>query len=163
MINVIYAESANGVVGVNNSLPWAKMVADMRRFHNLTVNNTVVMGRKTFESLPRKLKNRRNIVLSTTLDNHDYKGVTIVRSMEEVFEIYKKSQEDFYFIGGENIWKGVFGAGCVDNVYRTIIHKDFDGDTYAPTIPDSFSRIIEKQHKADKDNPYDYTFEVWVS
>lgn len=163
MINLIYATTKNGVVGKDNSLPWPKMEADMRRFYNITRNSAVVMGRKTYQSIGKKrLKERRNVVLSTVLDER-VKGFTVIRDFDEIKRLDDESIEDVYVIGGEGIWQRCINNDIVGTVYRTVIDMEVaDGDTFEPDLGDKFELFLESNHKKDADNPYDYTFQTWL-
>lgn len=121
MISIVVAISQNNVIGKNNQLVWT-CAEDMKRFRNLTVNNTVVMGRKTFESLPNKqpLKNRRNVVISRTTDS--IPGIEVYSSVEEALS--NDIGENVFIIGGGEIYKQTINL--VDKLFVTQIHQTFD-------------------------------------
>ena len=130
-IKLICAFSKDRVIGNGNALPWS-LPADLQRFKNLTEGNSIVMGRKTFESIGRPLPNRRNIVMSRD-KKLKISGVEVVFSVEEVLSFYKESNDkDLFVIGGSHIYK-LFEPYC-DNLMITYIDKIFEGDAFFPEI-----------------------------
>ncbi len=126
-ISMIAAVGKNLELGKNNDLIW-HFKEDMKFFKETTMGHPVIMGRKTFESLPKALPGRRNIVISS---NPDYKadGAETVTSINEVLEIAKK--EDVFIIGGGRIYKEFLPYA--DNLYLTEINAVCnDADTYFP-------------------------------
>jgi dihydrofolate reductase len=119
---LIVASDKNGVIGNNNTIPW-HIPEDLKRFRQLTLNNIVVMGRKTFESLPNgPLKDRINIVI--TQNPHQYKNTdsVIYSNMENVFDIIKHNSENkkVFIIGGSEIYK-LFFNNC-STIHHTLVH-----------------------------------------
>ena len=98
MINIIVAYDKNLAIGKDNTLVW-RQSADLKRFKELTSGHTVVMGRKTFESIGRPLPNRRNIVI--TRQDIKIDGVEIINSIDDI----KNIKEDIFIIGGGEIYK----------------------------------------------------------
>ncbi len=126
-ISMIAAVGKNLELGKNNDLIW-HFKEDMKFFKETTMGHPVIMGRKTFESLPKALPGRRNIVISS---NPDYKtdGAETVTSINEALEIAKK--EDVFIIGGGRIYKEFLPYA--DNLYLTEINAVCnDADTYFP-------------------------------
>ena len=125
---LIYARAANGAIGKNGALPW-HLPADLKRFKALTMGKPMIMGRKTFESLPGILPGRRHIVL-TRRERWDSTGAEQVRSVEEA--LATAGDGDVAVIGGAAIFD-VFmpHATCVE---LTEIHADFDGDVFMPPL-----------------------------
>ena len=124
--------SSNRVIGVNNTLPW-HISEDLKHFKSLTTGHTIIMGRKTYESIGRPLPNRRNIVISRNTEA-SYEGAEVVHSIEDAFTICKNDNEVFV-IGGSNIYEQALSS--VDHLYITEIKKSFSGDAY-------FLRLINK-------------------
>lgn len=123
---ILVAVSKNGVIGSNNTLLW-HIGEDLKRFKALTINNTVIMGRKTYESLPFKpLPNRRNIVLTNNIA-FSAEGVEICTSLEEVLQKVAKDEKVF-IIGGGVIYK-LFVPYC-NKAYVTEVLHEFSGDTF---------------------------------
>lgn len=132
MISIIAAIAENNIIGGDNKLLW-NIPDDLKRFKNLTSNHTIIMGRKTFESLPGVLPNRHHIVLTRDKNytiNSD--SVTIVYNLKEIVDKYENSVEEVFVIGGGEIYLS-FLPYC-KNLYLTKVHKDFNGDTSFPEI-----------------------------
>jgi dihydrofolate reductase len=128
-LSIIVAMSSNRVIGVNNTLPW-HLSDDLKHFKSLTTGHTIIMGRKTYESIGRPLPNRRNIVISRN-SNTFYEGVEVVHNLEDAFSISTNDKEVFV-IGGSNIYEQALSF--VDQLYITEIKKSFIGDAFFPEI-----------------------------
>ena len=143
MITLIAACSTNRVIGKNNTLIW-KVPGDLKRFKELTSGHTVLMGRKTYESIGRPLPNRRNIILSRNKDLV-VEGCLVYSNLLEVLELYKN---DLFVIGGEEIYRQTLGYA--DKVELTLIHKDYEGDAFFPEVPANspdFKAVIVNKEK----------------
>ena len=136
-IKIVAAVGKKFEIGYKNKLLF-NIKNDMEHFKELTtgdsnVPNIVVMGRKTFESLPKVLPNRHHIILTS---NKNYKvdsnSVTIVNNIEEIVDKYKDSVEEAFIIGGGEIYNILLPY--TNKLYLTRIYKDFEGDTYFPNI-----------------------------
>lgn len=127
-INLIWAQTArDGVIGKRGHIPW-RIPEDLEFFRLMTEYKSVVMGRKTWESLPKKpLINRRNIVL--TRSQIDIPGVTVAHSVEEVLDV---DYGELWVIGGSEIYQEFLPYA--DTIIISLIHADFDGDAYAPEV-----------------------------
>ena len=135
---VIYATAKNGVLGKDNSIPWmGKHLEDMRYFKKLTsfsplpkLSNIIIMGRKTWESLPKKLDNRIPIVISSTLDQKRYNDILIADSFGNALKIANEiPHNDIWVIGGASIYNLAFNDYRCGEIYHTLIDKDYEGDT----------------------------------
>lgn len=127
MYSFMIAIGDNNEMGLNNGLPW-RLPKEVRYFRSVTEWHTIIMGRKTFESLPRVLPNRRHIVLTREKDySFNDPNVVIVNTIEEVFELCDDKEENF-IIGGAEIFK-IF-MPYVDRIYLTIVHGTFKADVY---------------------------------
>ena len=131
-LSIIVAMSSNRVIGVNNSLPW-HLSEDLKHFKTLTTGHTIIMGRKTYESIGKPLPNRRNIVISRNL-NAFYGGVEVVHSLEDAFST-SSNVEEVFIIGGSNIYEQ--SLHLVEHLYITEIKKAFEGDAFFPEIDKS--------------------------
>ncbi|HTL48693.1 MAG TPA: dihydrofolate reductase [Verrucomicrobiae bacterium] len=127
----VVAMAENRVIGKNNKLPW-HFSADLKHFKQLTLNQTVVMGRKTYESIGRPLPSRANFVLSRA--HHADPGVSYFGSLQDAFA--NVATEKAYIIGGSTIYQQTLDD--VDGVYLTLIHQAFEGDAYYPELPRHF-------------------------
>lgn len=150
----VVAMSDNRVIGKNHQLPW-HMPADMRRFKALTMGRPILMGRRTYESLRRPLPGRCNVVI--TRDSlYQAPGCVVVTSIEAALAAVSYSEEIFV-IGGQHLYQNTLHL--IKRIYLTVIHGNFDGDTHFPELNMADWKEVEKvNHKADEENPYDYTF-----
>ena len=131
-LSIIVAMSSNRVIGVNNSLPW-HLSEDLKHFKTLTTGHTIIMGRKTYESIGKPLPNRRNIVISRNL-NAFYGGIEVVHSLEDAFST-SSNDDEVFIIGGSNIYEQ--SLHLVEHLYITEIKKAFEGDAFFPEIDKS--------------------------
>lgn len=143
-LNIIVAVGAgNQVIGNNNNLPWPKLPSDMKYFRDVTIGHPVVMGRKTWDSLPEEYKplpDRENIVITRNASSVKIqKGQVIIHeNIDIVLEIAKA--EEVFVIGGAEIYQ--LFMPHAENIYITFVRGEFEGDTYFPLIPDSEWRLI---------------------
>jgi dihydrofolate reductase len=136
-INLIWAEAADRVIGMNGTLPW-HLPEDMRRFKELTMGATVVMGRVTWESLPerfRPLPGRRNIVV-TRQPSYGATGAEVAPSVEAALQL---ADGDVWVIGGASIYEQA--VPYADRVVRTRVHVQVDGDTRAPVLDSAWTMV----------------------
>ena len=153
-LTIIAAVSINNVIGNNNKLIW-KLSNDLKRFKNLTTNHSVIMGRKTFESLPNPLPDRDNIVI-TRDTNYSKPNIQVCSSIEDAINLTKTDTQPF-IIGGGEIYSQTINI--VDKIELTRVHKEFDGDAYFPEIPlDIFELINEEDYNSDLENEFDYSY-----
>jgi dihydrofolate reductase len=153
MISIIVAMDRNHLIGKDNDLPW-RIPADLAYFKKVTSGSTIVMGRKTYESIGKPLPNRRNIILS----RKDFfaEGCETLHSLEEVKSMEEDNKE-LFIIGGAHIFKEALPFA--DLLYLTYIDEEFEGDTYFPTLDErEWDLIFEEKGMKDEKNPYDYFF-----
>ena len=157
MISLIAAIGKNNELGKGNTLLW-HMPADMKYFRETTKGHTVIMGRKTFESIGRPLPNRKNIVI-TRDKNYGKGGVEIVHSLEEALK--KIGSEEAFIIGGAEIYKQAMDVA--DKLYITHVDaEDKDADAFfSEIIPILWNETSHIEHKKDSENPFNYTFSVY--
>ena len=147
-ISIIVAIGRNNEIGYQNNLLW-RISDDLKRFKKITTNNTVIMGRKTYESLPKgALPNRTNIVISRD-KNLQYENCIMANSIEDAIAKSDKNKEIF-IIGGEQIYKLAF-PHC-NKLYLTKVDEEFIADVFFPEINYNNwevinSEIIEKTEK----------------
>lgn len=157
-INIIVSVSENWVIGKDNKLLW-KLSDDLKRFKELTLNKPIIMGDKTFYSLPKgALPNRTNIVL--TLDKNFNEPNTI--PAYTIMDALKKAEtinDEVFIIGGGNVYKQYLKFA--DKVYLTVVHTTIDGDTTFPELDDSWNCYFEEFHNKDEKNEYDYTYKIY--
>lgn len=160
---IIVAVSENQVIGINNDLPW-RLPADLNYFKNLTTGHTIIMGRKTFDSIGRPLPKRRNIVVSKNVTNCP-EGVECVPGLDELFELLNTEKADSktqFIIGGETIYRQTLHLA--DTVYLTRVHTQIsNGNAFFPELdPDEWELRESEFHTRDEKNAYDYTFEKYT-
>ena len=159
MLSIIVAKAKNNVIGKNNELIW-KLPEDLKRFKQLTTGHTIIMGRKTFESLGRVLPNRKHVVFSQNPDfKVDDENVEIVHSMLEIKQYIDDENENFV-IGGAMIYNLLMPY--VNKMYITEIHKDFEGDTVFPKINlDIWKEVSREKGEDIEQNDLEYDFVVY--
>lgn len=130
-VSIVVAMARNYVIGSGNKLPW-HLPVDLRHFQKLTDGHTVIMGRKTYESICDKLggplPGRVNIVVSKTM-NICAKECVVVRSLEEAFEL-TSNQDEVFVIGGQQMYE--LALPFANRIYMTLINKNFPGDAFFP-------------------------------
>ena len=157
-LTIIAAVSINNVIGNDNKLIW-KLSNDLKRFKNLTTNHSVIMGRKTFESLPNPLPDRDNIVI-TRDTNYSKPNIQVCSSIEDAINLTKTDTQPF-IIGGGEIYSQTINI--VDKIELTRVHDEFDGDAYFPEIPlDIFELINEENYNSDLENEFDYSYLTYI-
>ena len=144
MFSIIVAHSKNYVIGNNNSLIW-NIPTDLKRFKSLTTGKTIVMGRKTFESLKKPLPNRFHIVLTKKPNKFkNQENVIFTNDLNQIISKYKNSQDEIFIIGGGEIYKSFLNY--ISKIYITEILQDFNGDTYFPKIDYS---LFKKDYESE--------------
>ena len=158
-ISIIAAVADNYAIGYLNKLPW-HLPADLKHFRQLTTGHAVVMGKRTFESLPNgPLPNRKNIVLTSIMSEGVNEGYFEADSMDDVFYLTEK-EEKVFIIGGTSVYKQTFDKA--DTLYITWIHSTFMADTFFPEINfDEWDEVSREDFSADDKNPYNYSFSVY--
>ena len=131
--SIIAAIGKNNELGKDNNLIW-HLPNDLKFFKETTTGKTIIMGRRTFESLPRMLPNRHHIVLSSSEDFPE--EVTVYKTLEELLEDLKDKDEEMFIIGGASIYK-TFIDYC-DKMYLTLIDAECkEADAYFPPFDES--------------------------
>lgn len=139
-IYIIAALASNNVIGANNQLPW-HLPEDLRWFKALTINKTIIMGRKTYESINKPLPQRTNIVLSTN-PKLTIPGVTVFPSLTKALHQLSATPEVF-IIGGARLYQAAMELA--DQMFLTRIEQEFAGDTFFPEIDNTTWLEISKQ------------------
>lgn len=153
-LSFIVAMDENKAIGINNDLPW-QMPADLQHFKQKTLNKPIVMGRKTYESIGRALPKRRNIII-TRDKSFTAQGCEVFHSTDDALTATKDSDE-VMVIGGANIFAQMLTLA--NKLYLTIIHHQFQADTFLEAYQSEDWLLVDaEEHKADEENPYDYTF-----
>lgn len=159
MITLIAAIGKNNELGKNNDLLW-NLPADMKHFKETTSLHTVIMGRKTFESIGKPLPNRRNVVITRDA-NYKREGIEVVHSFSDALDLFPDKNEEIFVIGGAEIYKQTMPIA--DKLYITHVNaEDKDADAFFPEIiPIVWNEISHDEHKKDDKNPFNYTFSVY--
>lgn len=153
-ISIVVAISSNHAIGKNNQLLW-HLPADLKHFKSITTGNTIIMGRKTYDSIGKPLPNRRNIIITR---QHDLEipGVEVVNSIDEAISLCENENEVF-IIGGAEIYKSALQL--TDRIYLTTVHHTFDADAFFPELnPEDWITTSEIYHQPDEKNAFSYTF-----
>lgn len=145
-ITLIAAVASNGVIGTHNELPW-RLPADMKYFKQHTLGKTVLMGRKTFESLRRPLKDRTNVILSRTLQDAP-EGCELVRTIPEA--LAKHGDDELMVIGGSDIYAQLLEVA--DRLQLTEIGQPFDGDAYFPSFDRTEWTLVSREEGTQDDS-----------
>lgn len=154
--SIIVAIAENYAIGKNNELLW-HLSADLKRFKQITTGHSIIMGRKTFESIGKPLPNRRSVVI-TRDKNFSHEGITVVHSIAEALEIVKH-EEEIFIIGGGTIYEEMLPKA--DRIYLTTVHKSFDADTFFPKFDTNQWQIVtEEELPCNDKNPYPTTFQI---
>lgn len=157
MISIIVAVANKNVIGKDNKLIW-HISEDLKRFKKITSGNKMIMGRKTFQSLPGVLPNREHIIITRDPNfSVDSEMVSICHDLNSLIEKYKNSDEEVFVIGGAEIYTQFLPHA--DKLYLTKINHDFEGDTYFPEINfDEFETEFDSEPIHDEKNNFDYQF-----
>ncbi len=160
--SIIAAIGENNELGKGNDLIW-KLPADQKFFREKTLGHPIIMGRKTFESLPGILPNREHVVITRDTTYKTPTGVRVVNSLDSALEPYKNSEEEVFIIGGGEIFKQAIDK--VDRLYITRIDDtEESADTYFPQIDQNKWKEVErKYHQPDEKNPLPQTFITYDS
>jgi dihydrofolate reductase len=158
-ISIIVAIAENNAIGKNNNLLW-HISADLKHFKELTTGHTVVMGKKTWESLPIKpLPNRKNIVI-TDIAGETIDQVTTVYSIEQALDACDTDTENF-IIGGGSIYQQFFPIA--QKLYITKVLKPFEADTFFPEIDNSsWNKVEESELMTDEKSGLQYVFQLFL-
>lgn len=148
---IIAALAPNRAIGNKNKLPW-DIPDELARFKKLTSGNSIIMGRKTFESIGRPLPNRTNIVVSRSMP--ETKGAIIARSVSEAIELAKPFRKDAFIIGGAQIYEQALPL--VDEMYLSHIKRQYEGDAFFPEFNNQQWTITHEE-----DHP-EYTFRIYA-
>lgn len=159
MLAVIAAVGRNRELGKDNRMPW-HLPDDLKRFRKITSGHTLIMGRKTFESLPKPLPNRRHIILTRDKAYRvDYPGIEVAHSLPELFTLLDPQAKNFV-IGGGEIYRQLLPY-C-DMLYLTVIDGEFEADTYFPDFDRTEWELVKvEQGATNAENPWPHRYELY--
>lgn len=157
---MIAAIDKNRLIGNGPHIPW-KLPADLRHFREMTIGKPVVMGRKTFETLPRPLAKRKNIILTRNQSYKAPKGCIVAHSVAEIIttvsEIYDDETTELMICGGAPIYAAFLPHAS--RLYLTQVHATFEGDVYFPEFDwNDWEEVERTDCDADEKNPHSYSF-----
>lgn len=157
-ISIIVAIAKNWAIGKDNQLLW-HISRDLQRFKRITLGHQVIMGKNTYESLPfRPLKNRTNVVIT---DNPDeiFEGCITVYSVNEALNLCNDKEESF-IIGGGSVYRQFLPH--TNKLYLTLIHKEFEADTFFPEVDLSNWKLLEREdYGPEGENDFSYSCLVY--
>ncbi len=152
-LHLIVAHARNGVIGKDNQLPW-HLPEDLKHFKRTTLGKPVIMGRKTWESLPKALPGRLNVVITRQAD-YVAEGATVVSSIEQALEVVKDLPVAF-IMGGAQLY-----AQTIDRVkvaHITVINSDFEGDAYFEGFNEADWALTEEEtYPATEQHPWSFS------
>ena len=152
--SALVAMAKNRVIGRDNTLPW-RLSADLQRFKRLTMGHTLVMGRKTYESLGRPLPGRRMVVITRQPDFRP-EGVQVVHSLEEALAAAPADEQELFIGGGAEIYRQAMPL--TDRLYLTVIERDVEGDAHFPELDLSGWTLVEEEAHVGTEEPLPYRF-----
>lgn len=154
---IIAAYDSNRLLGRNGDIPWAgELPADMQHLKELTMGSSLIMGRKTFESIGRVLPGRLNIIVSR--QDIEIDDAVVVPGLEEAFAVAET--DNVFVFGGAEIYRQSLDR--VEQIYATEIAADFgSGEAYFPDLTSDWQEIWREDHSKDQKNKYDYSFVLY--
>ena len=156
IVSQIAAMSENHVIGKDNQLLW-HMPNDLKHFKNTTSGHTVIMGRKTFDSVGRPLPRRRNIII--TRRQIAIEGCEVVNSIEAALALCV-GEDEVFIVGGAEIYKQ--SLHLTNRIYLTIIHHHFEGDSFFREVSkNEWKEVSRENHPADDKNAFPYSFVIY--
>lgn len=158
-LNLIYIRASNGVIGNKGTLPW-HLPEDLKHFRAMTMSHPVIMGRKTWDSLPTKfrpLPGRRNIVVTRNAQ-WQAQGAEAVRSLHEALMLTHHETEVFVIGGAEIYAQAQLMAAEGSRVYLTEIEKNMQGDTHLPSLDNTWRELSRERHYSAAPNDFHYSF-----
>ncbi len=157
-ITLIAAASENNALGKDNQLIW-HLSEDLKRFKRLTQGHAIIMGRKTFESMPKALPNRKNIILTRNKE-YQAKDAWVAHDVEHALQLAGEDAQPF-IIGGGEIYS--LFLPIANRIELTRVYHTFEGDAFFPEIPlDQWELTEEEKHYSALDQPYDYSYLTYI-
>ena len=154
-ISLIAAVSNNGVIGIENKLPW-HIPTDLQFFKKVTLRKPVIMGRKTYDSIGRPLPGRLNLIV-TRDRNFAPAGVSVMHSLEDAIKVGREQAAEVMVIGGAEIYRQALPVA--NNLYLTEVNIDINGDAYFPSYDKNEWKLVwEEQHPQTEANPQAFRF-----
>lgn len=153
-LGLVVAISENNAIGKDNELLW-HLPADLKHFKNTTSGHTIIMGRKTYDSIGKPLPNRRNIVITRQKDLQ-IEGIEVVNSLEEAISLCE-NEDKVFIIGGAEIYKQALPL--VHKIELTRVHQEFEANAFFPELDgETWKETWKEDHLPDEKNKFAYTF-----
>jgi dihydrofolate reductase len=153
-VTLIAAASENNIIGKDNKLIW-RLSDDLKHFKELTKGHFVIMGRKTFESMPKALPNRTNVIITRKTD-YKVENAIVVNSLEKALKVAESDNQPFV-IGGGEIYK--LSMEIADRIELTRVHTSIEGDTSFPEIDlEKWQEVKNEKRLKNEKNEYDFSF-----
>ena len=158
-ITIIVAAAENDAIGKNNNLIWS-LPDDLKRFKRLTSGHCIIMGRKTFDSFPGLLPNRKHIVISKKSQSYFPEEVIVANNFEDAIKATNEDENPF-IIGGGQIYN--IAMKYTDTIELTRVHKEFEADTFFPKINENEWQLInEEKHEMDEHHKFSFTYKTYL-
>lgn len=158
ILSHVVAASENGVIGNKGCLPW-RIPEDLKFFKEKTLGHVIIMGRKTFETLPNALSNRLNIVV-TRDSSYSAQGAMVVQTIDQAIAIAREHRATYgnevFIVGGGEIYRQTMDL--VDRIYLTLVRKSYEGDAFYPVDSLQDFILVKKDERAE---PVPFTFLVY--
>lgn len=153
ILTIVVAISENRAIGKDNKLLW-HLPKDLKHFKDITTGHTVIMGRKTYDSVGRPLPNRRNIII--TRQDITINGCEVVNSLEAAIALCE-DEEEVFIVGGAEIYRQAIKL--TDRIYLTVVHQRFEADSFFPQIDTKdWKEVYREDHHPDEKNLLPYSF-----
>jgi dihydrofolate reductase len=152
-VSIIVAIAKNNAIGKDNKLLWY-LPNDLKHFKDVTTGHTVIMGRKTYDSVGKPLPKRRNIII--TRQAISIEGCEVVNSLEAALALCK-DEDEVFIVGGAEIYRQAIPL--TDRIYLTVIDQEFDGDSFFPELdPTEWKEKERENFEPDQKNKLRYSF-----
>jgi dihydrofolate reductase len=153
---MIVAMSKNRVIGKDNVMPW-HLSDDLKNFKKITIGKTIIMGRRTYDSIGKALPGRKNVILSRSLKDKD---ILVFDNLENAL-VDVGNEEEIFIIGGQDIYSQTINKA--NKLYLTTINDEIEGDKFFPDFDNSNWDIVDtKYYKKNKDNTHDFKSEILI-
>ena len=154
IVSAVVAIAENNAIGKDNQLLW-HLPADLKHFKQITSGHTIIMGRKTYDSIGKPLPNRRNIVITRTADLQ-IPGVEVTGNIEDALALCA-NEDEVFIIGGAEIYRTTLAV--TDRIYLTRVHENYEADAFFPEIDfNEWEETSVEKHLPDEKNRVAYTF-----
>ena len=155
-ISMIVAMSKNRVIGKDNGMPW-HLSDDLKNFKKITIGKTIIMGRRTYDSIGKALPGRKNVILSRSLKD---KNILVFDNLENAL-VDAGNKEEIFIIGGQDIYSQTINKA--NKLYLTTINDEIEGDKFFPHFDNSNWDIVDtKYYKKNKNNTHDFKSEILI-